>query len=136
MSDKVSLIIPCYNGEKYLATCFSCILQQTYRDVEVIIVNDGSIDRSDEIINRNIPVLRNKGYTVKYLFQKNQGAAAATNYALKYVEGDYIMLYDVDDILMPEAIEAKAVYLKNHPEYGMVRNNGYYVKSSKINSNS
>ncbi|MCI9540263.1 MAG: glycosyltransferase family 2 protein [Lachnospiraceae bacterium] len=136
MSDKVSLIIPCYNGEKYLDTCFSCILCQTYKNVEVIVINDGSEDKSDKIIKEKIPILEKKGYIVKYFSQSNQGAAVAINNALKYVEGDYIMLYDVDDIIMPKAIEVKALFLKNHPEYGMVRNNGYYVKSNNIYSNS
>ena len=135
MEKMVSLIIPCYNGERYLDTSFKCILEQTYSTVEVIFVNDGSEDASEKKFEQYRPLLEKKGYIVKYFFQDNQGAAAAVNSALKLVEGEYIMLYDVDDILMPEAIETKAIFLKNNLEYAMVRNNGYYVKGSKINSN-
>lgn len=125
--DWVSLLIPCYNGEKYIDSCMSCILNQTYQYIEIIFVNDGSLDRSEDKILTYQEKLEKKGYILKYRYKKNGGAASAINMALKLVEGEFIMLYDVDDILMPKAVSEKAEYLKKNLAYDMVRNNGYYV---------
>lgn len=134
MSKKlVSLLIPCYNGEVFLNNCFESILIQTYTNIEVIIVNDGSKDKSESMILEFESKILDKGCRFKYYNQENQGAAGAINNALKYVEGAYIMLFDVDDFLMPDAIKAKAEFLDQHEEYGMVRSNGYYVTPDNLN---
>ncbi len=133
---KVSLLIPCYNGEKFLKQCFHCILQQTYNNVEVIIINDGSTDRSAQIITSFSEPISQRGYSFVYLSKNNGGAASAVDLGLKYVSWNYLMLYDVDDILMKDAIKLKAEFLDNHPEYAMVRNNGYYVKAKNLKQNS
>lgn len=131
--DWVSLLIPCYNAEKYIDSCMSCILKQIYQYIEIIFVNDGSFDKSEEKIFAYQDEIRKKGYILKYRYQKNEGAASAINTALKMVEGEFIMLYDVDDVLMPEAVAEKAQYLKKNFRYDMVRNNGYYVNADSPN---
>lgn len=128
----VSLLIPCYNGEEYLNTCFHSILIQTFRNLEIIFVNDGSKDGSEEIILEFKTKAIENGFKFKYIYQENKGAASAINNALKYVEGEYIMLFDVDDFLMPDSIKAKAEFLDKHKEYGMVRSNGYYVTTNNL----
>lgn len=133
MGSLVSVLIPCYNGEKFLERCFNCLLEQTYKNVEVVFVNDGSKDNSENLALEYGKKLEEKGYIFKYFYQENAGAAAAINFALKKLTGKYIMLYDVDDIIMPTAIEDKAVFLDTHEEYDMVRNNGYYVNNDDIN---
>jgi len=132
MHNKVSIIILCYNGEKYIARCFNSILAQTYDKIEVIIVDDGSTDNSKEQILSYQPLLADKGYEFKYIYQQNQGIGGAVNTGLKCFTGDYFCLVDIDDYMMPEAIEKKAIFLSNHSDFDIVRNNGYYVYENKL----
>lgn len=135
MGSLVSVLIPCYNGERFLESCFNCLLEQTYKEVEVVFVNDGSKDNSEKLAIEYGKKLEEKGYIFKYFYQENAGAAAAINFALKKLTGKYIMLYDVDDIIMPTSIEDKALFLDNNEDYDMVRNNGYFVNLSNLNKN-
>lgn len=136
MASKVTVITPIYNGEKYIEQYIYTLAAQTYSSVELIIVNDGSTDQSLSLINEKKKILEEKGWQIKVLTQKNQGAAAAVNKALKEVTGDYLMLFDVDDILMPDNIKAKALFLDENPDYGMVRHNGYMVNEDDLNNQS
>lgn len=136
MKDLVSILIPCYNGEKFLDRCFECLLKQTYKNIEIIIVNDGSTDNSENIILKYKKEIEKKGFKFLYIYQENGGAASAINIALKHVNGEFIMLYDVDDIIFEDAVKEKAEFLINNPDYDMVRNDGYYVDNldlDKIN---
>lgn len=132
MRDLVSILIPCYNGEKFLDRCFECLLKQTYKNIEIIIVNDGSTDNSENIILKYKKEIEKKGFKFLYIYQENGGAAFAINTALKHVNGEFIMLYDVDDIIFEDAVKEKAEFLINNPNYDMVRNNGYYVDDSDL----
>lgn len=135
-SNRVSVIIPCFNGEQYLRQCFECLLNQTYNNVEVVIVDDGSTDNTETIIWAYKELFSQRGYRYIPLKQNNAGAAAAVQNALNYITGDYLMLYDVDDIIARDNIKAKADFLTENPEYGLVRNNGYYVKAKNKCQNS
>ena len=112
MGALVSVLIPCYNGEKFIDRCFSCLLNQDYDYVEIIFVNDGSNDNSSKIAYSYKNKLEQKGYSFKYVYQSNGGAASAINTALKLVTGKYIMLYDVDDIIFRTAISEKVKFLE------------------------
>ena len=87
---KISVIIPVYNGEKYLAQCLENILYQTYKKLEIIVVNDGSTDKSAEIAEK---------YPVKIIHQKNSGVSAARNTGISCATGDYIHFMDADDLI-------------------------------------
>lgn len=101
MSDKVSIIIPVYNVEKYINQCLQSVVGQTYKNCEVIIVNDGSTDDSIEIIERY-----KKSYPeITVVNKKNGGLGAARNEGLKYVTGKYIVFIDSDDYLSTNYIE-------------------------------
>lgn len=105
---KVSVVIPVYNIEKYLAKCLDSILNQTLKEIEIICVNDGSTDHSLQIL---------KGYEQKYssiivIDKKNEGPGAARNAGIKLAKGEYIGFVDGDDFIdkrMYEALYAKAV---------------------------
>lgn len=103
------------------------MLSQSHRNIEVILVNDGSTDNSDAIIKRYLPVFYNNGIDFKYFKQDNAGAAAAVDLALQYVTGKYIILYDTDDVLYRDAVYEKVKFLEENHEFSMVVNNGYYV---------
>lgn len=91
--EKVSIIIPCYNAEKYIKDCIFSALNQVYTNIEVIIVNDGSTDNSLYEINQ----IQDK--RIKVINQSNSGASIARNNGLKHATGDYIQFLDADDIL-------------------------------------
>ena len=132
----VSIIIPCYNGEKFIKRCFDSILNQTYKSMEVIIVNDGSIDKSEEIILGYKDIFEENNIILRYVYKQNGGPSTAINEGLKYVRGKYLTLLDIDDYLMKESIELKVKFLNSHIDYDMVRTNGYYVTENNLEDTS
>ena len=130
MSNLVSVIIPCYNAEKYLDMSIGSIYEQDYPNVELIVVNDDSTDNSEEKIVAWQEKFAQKGYVLKYFKQDNQGQAAATSLGLKHVTGEYLTLLDADDRYLQGALSLKAKFLDEHPECCGVRNNGYTVRDS------
>ena len=92
---KVSIILPVYNVAAYLDETFSSLLSQTLRDIEIIAVNDGSTDQSEEIIRK----YAQQDSRITYFSQTNQGQSAARNLALQHAKGKYIYMMDSDDVL-------------------------------------
>lgn len=132
----VSIIIPCFNGEKFIKRCFKCILEQTYKNIEVILINDGSTDNSENIIEREKENFEKEKIKFIYAYQENRGSGGAINAGLKLVTGKYLTLLDIDDYIMPTSIEEKVKFLENNNEYDIVRTNGYYVTENNINDQS
>ncbi|MBQ3325777.1 glycosyltransferase family 2 protein [Candidatus Saccharibacteria bacterium] len=125
----ISVLIPCYNGEKFLNKSLTALLNQTYDNYEVITVDDGSTDKSKEIIARYREKFSKKDKKLVYLYQKNSGQAVAINTALKQAQGEYLVWQDVDDYYEPDALENLYNYLSVHPDYDFVRGavtNRYY----------
>ena len=109
---KVSIIVPVYNVEEYLERCLDSLVNQTLKDIEIIIVNDGSTDGSKEIIQEYI----NKYKNIVYLEKKNGGLSSARNYGIPYAKGEYIGFVDSDDyveLTMYEKMYNKAVEEKS-----------------------
>ena len=100
----VSVIVPVYNTEKYLHTCVESLLGQTYPDLEIILVDDGSPDGSPFICDEYV----NKDLRIKVIHKENGGLSSARNAALDIATGEYVSFVDSDDYLHPDAI-AKAV---------------------------
>ena len=125
----VSIITPCYNGEPYLERYFFSIINQTYPYLELIFINDGSTDRTEEIAQSYRPILEQRGIRYVYLYQENAGQAAALNRGLKLFNGEYLTWPDVDDEMALGCIETKVKYLQEHPELRMVRCDGTYYNS-------
>ncbi len=98
---KVSVVIPVYNVESYLEDCLNSVLNQTLTDIEVICVNDGSSDRSLDILEKYAKT----DERMKVISQKNAGHAAATNKGMTYATGEYLFLMDSDDIIEFNALE-------------------------------
>ena len=115
----VSIITPCYNGESYLDRYFSSILNQTYSNIELIFVNDGSTDRTGEIAESYRPLLEQRGIRFICLYQDNSGQASALNRGLKLFSGEYLTWPDADDEMTPDCIEKKAAFLQANPELDM-----------------
>lgn len=91
---KVSVIVPVYNVEKYLKKCLDSLINQTIQDIEIIVVNDGSKDNSEEIIKE---YKKNNPEKIVYLKKENGGLSDARNYGIPYAKGEYIAFLDSDD---------------------------------------
>ena len=98
---KISVIVPVYKAEKFLSNCIKSILNQTYHDLEVILVDDGSPDSSGQICEE----YAKKDNRIKVIHQKNAGVAAARNVGLDLATGDYITFVDSDDYIRPQMYE-------------------------------
>jgi len=98
MSPKVSVCIPTYNRKHYLLEALTSVFAQTYKDFEVVIVDDGSTDGTETM-------LKSTGYPLRYYWQQNRGDAAARNKLLELAQGRFMTFLDSDDLLMPDAVE-------------------------------
>lgn len=101
MSLKVSVIIPAYNVEDKISACLQSVLDQTYHNKEIIVVNDGSTDYTAEICDR----FQRDNQCIKVIHQLNSGVSVARNVALMHATGEYIVFVDSDDTIFPEYIE-------------------------------
>ncbi|GAB4369345.1 MAG: hypothetical protein Kow00121_09180 [Elainellaceae cyanobacterium] len=112
MKPLVSILIPCYNAEKWLAGTIKSALGQTWKNIEVILVNDGSKDNSLAIAKQY------ESSRVKVIAQENQGQSAAENRALAEAQGDFIQYLDADDLLAPDKVERQIKLLTSgNPGY-------------------
>ena len=91
---KVSVIVPFYNVEGYIEKCLETLVNQTLKDIEIILVNDGSKDRSIDIVKKFLKQYPEK---IVYLEKENGGLSDARNFAIPYVKGEYIAFLDSDD---------------------------------------
>ena len=107
---EVSIIIPVYNNEQYIEKCIQSVLNQTFENFEVIVINDGSTDKSGEILEK----LNREDSRIILIEQKNQGVAVARNRGMNKATGKYITFVDGDDYLKNDYIEKKTTILK-HP---------------------
>lgn len=101
MTPKVSVVIPAYNAQQYLGETLDCLAVQTLREIEVLVVDDGSADSTPEILRE---------YSEKYPFirairQENAGVAAARNRGIQEAAGEYLYFLDSDDLIEPDALE-------------------------------
>lgn len=110
----VTILMPVYNGERYLKEAIGSVLSQTYRDFEFIIINDGSTDATQSIIDTY------EDQRIVTINQKNQGVARSLNKGLQVAKGKYILRHDADDKCLPEQLERQVAFLENHPEYALV----------------
>ncbi|ODS41485.1 MAG: hypothetical protein A7315_06020 [Candidatus Altiarchaeales archaeon WOR_SM1_79] len=126
---KVTVLMSVYNGEKYLREAVDSILNQTFKDFEFLIINDGSTDRTAEILKSyhdlRINIITN---------EKNIGLTKSLNKGLKVARGEYIARMDADDISIPKRLEAEYAFLKSHPRVGVVSSDVHFIdkKSRKI----
>ncbi|WP_425390374.1 glycosyltransferase family 2 protein [Ekhidna sp.] len=110
MSSLVSIIMPVYNGERYLSEAIRSVLDQTYTKWELLIINDGSDDRSKEVI------MSFDDQRIKYFEQENKGVSAARNVGLNYMQGEYLCFLDADDVFPPESLSVRMALFGNDPK--------------------
>ena len=99
---KVSIIVPIYNVEKYLSRCLDSLLVQSYQNIEVLCINDGTEDHSQQIVDIYV---KDHPHFFKSYIKENGGLSDARNYGLQFARGEYIMFVDGDDFVEPEFVE-------------------------------
>lgn len=118
---KVSVIIPTYNRGKFIGAAIQSVLNQTFQDFEVVVVDDGSTDQTGDVV---------KAFAsgkVKYVYQPNRGRSNARNHALGLAKGRYIAFLDSDDLYLPDKLALQVDYMDSHPEIGMIYTSAYCI---------
>lgn len=118
--DVVSMVIPFFNTAKYIEECIDSILNQTYKELQVIFVNDGSTDNSEAILLSKKQEFIEQGIEFNYLKQQHKGLNAAINAGFKEIKGEYTMWFDSDDILVSNNVEKKLKVLNENTDYDCV----------------
>jgi glycosyltransferase involved in cell wall biosynthesis len=114
----VSVVIPCYNSARYLGETIESALLQTYPQIEIIVVDDGSSDETACIA---------RSYGVHYIYQTNRGISAARNTGIAHSQGKYVLFLDHDDRLLPRAVETGVRLLEEHPECALAVGEHVYI---------
>ncbi|WP_257254644.1 glycosyltransferase family 2 protein [Endozoicomonas sp. SESOKO3] len=107
--DLISVIIPVFNSEPYIEDCLFSIISQTYKNIEILVINDGSTDKTKDIILK----IKDQDKRIKYLEQENSGVSKARNKGLSIALGSYIALIDSDDICYPFRLEEQINHMKS-----------------------
>ena len=123
---KVSIVIPVYNGERYVRFAIDSALAQTYKNLEIIVVNDGSTDKTDEIV-------KSYGNKIRYIKKENGGVSSALNLAIRKMKGDYFSWLSHDDTYEPNKIEEEIDYLIKNNLIGkkVIVFSDYYLINTK-----
>ena len=137
MNPKVSIIIPIYNVEIHLDKCISSIINQTYQNIEIILINDGSTDGSENICLKYASF----DQRIKYFYKQNGGLSSARNFGLNKFSGDYVLFVDSDDyidlitieILVQKLVENNLLLLEYKPYVEKERL--YGIRSIKTSHN-
>ena len=111
MKPLVSIIIPAYNVEKYVQEAIDSALSQIYKDIEIIVVDDGSTDNTKKVLNPYI-----KKGQIHYIYQENKGLSSARNTGIRAAKGGYIAFLDSDDLFLPEKMQRQVDFLEKHQE--------------------
>ena len=120
----ISVVMPVYNGEKYLREAIDSILTQSFNDFEFIIINDGSTDNSKLIIDSF------DDERIIYVEQKNKGLAKALNLGISYSKGEFIARMDADDISMPYRLMNQYLFFQSHPHISVVSGSFSYIDNN------
>ncbi len=116
MKGTISILVPVFQGRPFVGRCLQSVLQQTYKNIELIVIDDGSTDGTKEFIESFETDFADLGMRLVCLRQENAGQASAINYGLKHVTGDYVAWFDSDDVLQPFFAEALISCLNNRPD--------------------
>lgn len=115
MNTVCTVLLPVYNGQMYLKKAIESILKQTYKEFELLIINDGSTDSTDQIVRSY------KDKRIRYIVnKKNIGLVETLNRGIKKASGTYIARMDADDLSHPQRLQKQIAFLSSHPDYGLV----------------
>lgn len=112
---RISIVIPVYNGANYLREALDSALRQTYRNVEVLVVNDGSTDRDE-----TEKIAKSYGSRIRYFYKENGGVASALNFGIKEMTGEYFSWLSHDDVYYPRKLDRQVEFLRKLEEKNVV----------------
>lgn len=128
----VSILSPCYNKGKMISRFLDSVLAQTYKNIELIIVNDGSSDESLEILKSYNKAFEEKNIKYEIINQENAGVSAAINNGLKRINGEFFCWPDIDDWLVNDSIEKKVNFLNKYKKFGIVSSDAYVYNEDDL----
>ncbi|MEJ7861509.1 MAG: glycosyltransferase [Pyrinomonadaceae bacterium] len=119
----VSIIIPGYNRAEYIAETIESVLAQTYRNIEIIVVDDGSTDNTREIVAEYLP-------KVQYIWQENSERGASRNHGLRLAKGEFISFLDSDDLWLPNKIESDLEFFNKNLSFGVIHTDAIQIDAN------
>lgn len=135
----VSIVIPCYNHEKYVKDTIESVINQTYDNIELIIIDDGSTDNSVNIIEQSVQKCKERFVRFKFISQTNKGLSATLNKSLEWCKGDYFSCIASDDIILPKKTSIQVRYLNENNRilavFGgmkLIDDNGNVIRELKV----
>ena len=126
----VSVLIPAYNHEKYIQQTITSIINQTYNNIELIILDDGSKDKTLEKIIELKQKCKNRFANIHFETKQNEGTCITLNKLLELANGEFVYIIASDDLAKPKAIEKEVEFLLNNPEYALVVGDNEYIDSN------
>jgi len=120
----VTVVVPAYNHENYVIDCIESILSQDYPNIDLVVINDGSTDRTDEKVRG---LMRQGGRPFRYISKENEGLIKTLNLGLKMSDGKYFCELASDDVLLPGSIKKRVEYLESNPEEDAVFADAYLM---------
>lgn len=128
----VSVIIPAYNHELYVQDTINSIISQTFRDIELIVVDDGSKDSTMQKINELEDICRKRFINVHFETKPNEGTCKTFNRLLELAQGDFVYLIASDDIAKPDAIQKEFDFLSTHPDYVLAVGDNEFINGENL----
>ena len=125
----VSVLIPAYNHENYIQETIESIINQTYPNIELIILDDGSKDKTWEKITELKPKCENRFVKIHFETKQNEGTCITLNKLLKLSSGEFVYIIASDDLTKPQAIEKEVEFLQNNSDYALAVGDNEYVDS-------
>lgn len=130
----VSIIAPCCNVSKTLPVYLDSVLKQTYKNIELVCVDDGSTDETAEILSEYEARFKAEGMGFRYIYQENGGLGAAIDTGLKHIRGDFLCWSDPDDFYFPQSVEKRLRILLENPEYAVVSSDAFVFSSEDLSN--
>jgi teichuronic acid biosynthesis glycosyltransferase TuaG len=127
MNDLISIIMPAFNSQKYIGASIESVLQQTYQNWELLVVNDGSVDDTEKVVK----FYAEKDVRIKYYYQQNSGQGAARNLALSIAQGNFIAFLDSDDLWLPTKLSLQINVIKSN-KVDLVFCAGYIITNEEL----
>ncbi len=121
---KITVLMPAYNAGAFIGEAIQSVLDQTFRDFELLIINDGSTDNTSAVVKTF------NDERIRLVEQKNMGIAAALNNGLNYARTELIARFDADDICLPARLETQYHFMSSHPEYAVLGSAAEYIDAA------
>lgn len=128
----VSILTPTYNSKNKIDLYLQSIIKQSYRPIELILINDSSTDNTEKKIFSYKKELEDSGIIIKYIYQKNKGVSGAINTGLQMVEGEFLTWPDSDDFLSDDSIEKKVDFLEKNKSFATVTTDAYMYNEDDL----